>query len=268
MMRRVNVLLKTGLPLLVIMICALGYLFMPNDPFHVDLSSRFLAPSAAYPLGTDHLGRCLLSRLLEGGRTTLGIVVAASVIVAVLGTGLGLLAGQIGPDKALFLESVLNAVTALPPVAYLIIFIGAWGNGFLTMIFAVTISLLLRLIKLVKTRTEIEWGKAYVMCAIAAGASKAHLLAIQIAPNVIKDVIRFICLSCADTIMVITGFSFIGLGLGDNVIDWGMMVSEARSFIILRPDLILYPIGTIFACTLSFNVLGRQIEEKGGDGRA
>lgn len=254
---------KIGLLIFVVAVCALGFLFSPNDPFHVDMAHRFLGSSLQYPFGTDHMGRCILSRLLEGGKVTVGVVLLGSAIVFVLGMILGILAGQVKSGKGIVMESFLNAVTALPPVAYLIVFIGAWGNGVFTMVFAVTISLLLRLIKLVKTETEIELSKAYVLCAVASGVSKPNLLFYHIAPNVMRDAIHYICLSCADMIVIITGFSFIGLGLGDNVIDWGMMVSEARGFLILKPEVMLYPVGAILLCTLAFNLLAREIEKKG-----
>ena len=96
-----------------------------------------------------------------------------SVTVSVLGTLIGLLMGGGKNGKNLILEGVLNAVTAIPPIAYLIIFIAAWGNSVFTMVVAVSASLLLRVIKLVQTRTEIEQGKAYVMCAVASGARRA-----------------------------------------------------------------------------------------------
>lgn len=127
-----------------------------------------------------------------------------------------------GRRRNILAESILNAVTAIPPVAYLIIFIGIWGNSIPTMLVALTASLVLRMIKLVKTLIEGEYDKAYIMCAIACGASKMRIMLVHILPNIIRDVVQFICLSCAEMIIAISGFSFIGLSLGDDVIDWGI----------------------------------------------
>ena len=181
------------LPLLVLCVCAFGFVFAPNDPELVDLTKKFLAPCPEFPLGADNLGRCVLSRLLYGGRTTLGIVLVGSVTVSVFGTLIGLLMGSGKNGKNLILEGVLNAVTAIPPIAYLIIFIAAWGNSVFTMVVAVSASLMLRVIKLVQTRTEIEQGKAYVMCAVASGAKPSRILFVHILPNLIWDVLHFIC---------------------------------------------------------------------------
>ena len=214
-MRKHSFVAKAGLilPLLVLCVCAFGFLLAPNDPDLVDLTKKFLSPCSEFPLGTDNLGRCVLSRLLYGGRTTLGIVLVGSVTVSVLGTLAGLLMGGGKNGKNLILEGVLNAVTAIPPIAYLIIFIAAWGNSVFTMVVAVSASLLLRVIKLVQTRTGIEQGKAYVMCAVASGARPRRILFVHILPNLVWDVLHFICLSCADMTLSIVSFSFIGLGM-------------------------------------------------------
>ena len=227
-----------------------------------DSALAFTKPNGEFWFGTDNLGRCVLSRLLYGGRTTLGIVLVGSVTVSVLGTLVGLLMGGGKNGKNLILEGVLNAVTAIPPIAYLIIFIAAWGNSVFTMVVAVSASLLLRVIKLVQTRTEIEQGKAYVMCAVASGARPRRILFVHILPNLVWDVLHFICLSCADMTLSIVSFSFIGLGMGDNVVDWGSMVSETHHYLLSYPGLTLYPVLMIVVCTMAFHTLGRWIERR------
>src|SRR5699024_5588533 len=126
-----------------------------------------------------------------------------------------------------------------------------------------TVSLILRMIKLVKTKTELEYNKAYVLCAVASGASRFRILLVHILPNLIRDAFRFSCLSAGEMILSISGFSFIGLSLGEGVIDWGSMVSEGRTSFGLAPGLVLYPMLFIFLCVLSFNLLGRQLESGG-----
>lgn len=252
------------LPILIIVFFFVGFLFAPNDPMKSNLLIRFQAPCAEYPFGTDQLGRCILSRILYGGWTTLGIVLGSSVVIFVLGTVIGMVTSRAVMKENSLVDGLINAVTAIPPIAYLIVFIGAWGSGAKTTLFALTISYILRYIKLVRTRTDMEMGKAYVMCAIASGASKVRILMFHILPNLIAEMIRFLCLSCADMILAITGFSFIGLGLGDNVVDWGSMVLDARGALVLHPTIILYPIGAVVVSTLCFNILGRRLTEKGG----
>ena len=243
------------IPTLVIIFFFAGFLFAPNDPMKSNLLERYADPSAEYPFGTDALGRCILSRILYGGWTTLGIVF-------LLGTVIGMVTSRAVMKENALIDGLINAVTAIPPIAYLIVFIGAWGSGAKTTLVALTVSYILRYIKLVRTRTDMEMGKAYVMCAIASGASKLRIMLIHIFPNLIAEMIRFLCLSCADMILAITGFSFIGLGLGDNVVDWGSMILDARGALVLHPTMILYPIGAVILSTLCFNVIGRQLTTK------
>ncbi len=186
-----------------------------------------------------------------------------SAIVILLGIFFGILLAKTGRRRNILAESILNAVTAIPPVAYLIIFIGIWGNSIPTMLVALTASLVLRMIKLVKTLIEGEYDKAYIMCAIACGASKMRIMLVHILPNIIRDIVQFICLSCAEMIIAISGFSFIGLSLGDDVIDWGVMLSDARALAGTHPQLLFYPIFFIFISSLCFNYLGRLLEKEG-----
>lgn len=254
--------LSIMLPIIFIAFCVLGSFFSPNDPYQAKVMDKFLGASMKYPFGTDEMGRCVFSRILTGGRVTIGIVLLGTLIVGIIGSIIGMSLGKNGATKNILLDSVLNAVTAIPPVAYLIIFIGIWGNSIPTMLVSLTASLVLRMIKLVKTQTEIEMNKAYIMCTISCGASRLRILYGHILPNIIHEIIHFLCLSCAEMIMTISGFSFIGLTLGDNVIDWGSMLSSARNMMGARPMLLLYPVVFIFLSTLSFNMLGKAIEKE------
>lgn len=262
-MKRKKRILSYIIPVLILLFFLFGFLFAPHNPTAADIQNKYLSGSKEYPFGTDNFGRCEFSRILEGGKTTLGIVLVGSFIVIVLGIFFGILLAKTSRRRNVFAESILNAVTAIPPVAYLIIFIGIWGNSIPTMLVALTASLILRMIKLVKTLIEAEYDKAYIMCAIACGASKIKIMLIHILPNIIRDIVQFICLSCAEMIVAISGFSFIGLSLGDDVIDWGVMLSDARALAGTHPELLMYPIFFIFVSSLCFNYLGRLLKKEG-----
>lgn len=261
-MRSFKNLVTVLFPILVLSFFTFGFLIAPHNPDYVDMSIRFLPPSKAYPLGTDDLGRCVFSRILYGGRTTLGIILVGSVLIITLGLVLGLPMGSSKGRGKLALESILNAVTAIPPIAYLIIFISVMGNGVSTMLIAVVLSSFLRMVKLVKTRTEVELGKAYILSAITSGAGKAHILFVDVLPNLLWDVLHYILLSAADMVITIVSFSFLGLGMGDTIIDWGVMIAELHQFVIAHPGLTFYPVIAIVVCALSFNVLGRKLEQE------
>lgn len=249
------------LSILLLLFFCVGFFFAPNDPFKVDTMARFGNANEQYPLGTDILGRCIVSRLLYGGTATVGIVVLGGVVVSFLGIVIGLFIAREKSKHHIIFDSFLNAITAIPPIAYLIIFIAAWGNGIFTMLVAITLSLFLKMIKIVKTRAEVELQKAYIMCAYTSGASRHSILFFHILPNLLADVVRYICLSSADMILAIVGFSFIGLGLGDNVIDWGTMISDSHHVILSYPQMTVLPVVCIFLATFSFILLGRCVEK-------
>lgn len=135
------------IPTLVIIFFFAGFLFAPNDPMKSNLLERYADPSAEYPFGTDALGRCILSRILYGGWTTLGIVLGGSLIVFLLGTVIGMVTSRAVMKENALIDGLINAVTAIPPIAYLIVFIGAWGSGAKTTLVALTVSYILRYIK-------------------------------------------------------------------------------------------------------------------------
>ena len=128
--------ISIAIPIIILISLSFGFIFKPNGPHKTHILEKYAAASETYPLGTDALGRCELSRLLEGGKATIGIVVLGAAIVLVLGTALGLLFARTNGRSGVLSDSFLNAITAIPPVAYLIIMIGIWGNSIPTMITA------------------------------------------------------------------------------------------------------------------------------------
>jgi len=182
------------IPLLIVIFFFLGFLCAPNNPMEAHLLNRFASPSRGYPFGTDSLGRCIFSRLLYGGWTTLSIVLGGSLIIFLLGTAIGMVTSRGVIKENALIDGFINAVTAIPPIAYLIVFVGAWGSGAKTTLIALTISYILRYIKLVRTRTDMEIGKAYIMCAIASGSFRdnGRFADLQRACNILIEVMPFI----------------------------------------------------------------------------
>lgn len=246
--------------LLVLLLCFLGFMFAPNDPDKIDLTNRLAGCSSQFPFGTDIQGRCLLSRILYGARTSVGIVAISFMLIIITACPVGLFFGLKQKFLPWFWDTVLNTITALPPIVYLMVFIGAWGNSVNTTFLALTLGVFPRLVKLVKTKTEIEMEKAYVLSAKVSGCRTFRLLFRHIFPNCLKEIISYMSLMCAEMIMMITSFSFIGLGLGDNVKELGAIIEDAHKVILLRNDIMLYPIIIVIIIALSFNLVGQEVE--------
>lgn len=256
--------IRLGVPVFILFLLFTAFLFAPHSPIKTNARMRFAPPSRDYPMGTDELGRCVFSRIAYGGRTTLTMVIAAAAGIFVFGTGLGMLTAKKIMKHSFITEALINAATAIPPIAYLIIFIASWGSGIFTTLFALIVSYMLRYIKLAGTQIDIEYDKAYVLCAMSLGASKVRIIVVHILPNIAGLLIRYLCLCSADMILAVTGFSFIGLGLGDSVVDWGSMILDAKNAVLSQPLLILYPMGAVFLAAVSFNVLGNAIVKEEG----
>lgn len=219
-----------------------------------------MSPDITYPFGTDIQGRCLLSRILYAAKTSMGVVLMAFVLVILTACPIGLVMGYQKKTTSWIGDSILNTITALPPIAYLMVFIGAWGNSVATTFIALTLAILPRLVKLVKTKTELERNKAYVSSAQVSGCSTVRLLFRHILPNCSKEIISYMSLMCSEMMVMITSFSFIGLGLGDQVKDLGTVIQEAYQVLLLRSDIMVYPVVMVVLITLSFNLLGQEVQ--------
>ncbi|MBS5966328.1 MAG: ABC transporter permease [Peptoniphilus harei] len=250
------------LVILIISPIILGYL-IPNSPFHVDVTNKFAGYSRDYLLGTDHLGRCELSRILLAGKITLKLVIISSFLIGVIGTVLGLILSMNDGVFKMVTLSIIDSITAIPTIIYLVIVVGMLENRVVTVILSLVFSITLRLIKFVLVLSQEEQKKAYCSCAKCLGASNFRIAFVHILPNIIYRILSYISLSCAEIIMTISGFSFIGINLGDTKIDWGYMLNEGRAYYNIKPTLMIYPMVLIIFFTFIFNVLSNQIKEKG-----
>lgn len=243
----------------ILLCCALAFVFAPNDPFQVNLSQRLIKANTQYPLGTDTMGRCVLSRLMYGGRETIALVIVGGITMAIIGSVFGVLMGYFQDRFYWIGEAFLYAFTAFPPMVYLIIFVSTMGSGIFTTMMALILSNIVRVIKLVKTKTEQEKSKAYVYCAEASGASKMRIAFRHILPNLLGEIAVYVSLTCADMILLTTSFAFVGIAMmGSGVVDWGTMIADASTVAAIRPELMIYPAIGIFICTFVFNMLGEE----------
>lgn len=250
--------ISIGIPILMM----LSYLFAPNDPLEANVLNKFASSSMEYPLGTDQLGRCILSRLLYGGQVTIGITLFASAIVFFLGTFFGILFSFFRGITLTVLKSILNAITAIPPIVYLLVLVGVMGNSISTMIIALVFSTIFRLIKIAMSHSEEEQSLAYIKCAVASGASKFRLASIHILPNIVISIIQSLCLTCSEMIAAIAGFSFIGISLGNEVVDWGTMIDEGLNYLNREPMLVVWPVIFVLIASLCFNTIAKVLLER------
>jgi peptide/nickel transport system permease protein len=240
------------------------------DPAAVDLLDRFGGPSAAHPLGTDELGRDMLLRLLEGGRVSLTIGIAAALGAAIVGTTVGLIAGYLGGWADRLLMRFTDGVIALPLLPLLIV-LAALDPGKLGVPEALVHSNVLSLLRivilavlvgwttaarLVRSATLVTKGRDFVRAAQSLGAGTPHILWRHILPNVLGPLVVATTLSVGDIILLESVLSFLGLGVQPPLASWGSMLSNAEELITAAPLLAIYPGAMIFLTVIACNLLG------------
>jgi peptide/nickel transport system permease protein len=242
----------------------------------IDLLNRLTGPTPLHPLGTDELGRDVLLRLMQGGRISLVIGVAAAIAAAAIGTLIGLSAGYLGGWTDRLLMRVTDAVIALPLLPLLIV-LAALDLDKLGIPTSLARSNDISLIRIVALAVLIGWTTAarlvrgaalvtrnrdFVRAARSLGAGVPHILWRHILPNVMGPLIVATTLSVGDVILLESVLSFLGLGVQPPLASWGSMLSNAQELIASAPWLAVYPGLMIFLTVVAFNLLGDGLQKR------
>jgi len=261
---RKNPLAATGLMLvLAFVLCALlAPWIAPRDPAFIELPARLAAPSAQHWLGTDELGRDILSRLLYGARISLlvgGSVVAASLF---LGLIFGSLAGYYGGllDR-IFTVIVMNAFLAFPGFLLAIAFVAFLGPGLFNLILALSIGGWVGYARLVRAQVLATREREFVEAARALGASDWRVITRHILPNIIQPVIVQAAIGMAGAVLAEATMSFLGLGVPPPTASWGSMLNDGRAHLFDAPHQVLFPAVAIMLAVLSFNFIGDGLRD-------
>ena len=246
------------------------------DPGAVDLADRLGGPSPAHLLGTDELGRDVFLRLMEGGRVSLAIGIAAALTAAALGTTVGLFAGYLGGWADRLLMRLTDGVIALPLLPLLIV-LAALDLAKLGLPARLVQSDEIGLFRIVALAALIGWTTAarlvrgaalvtknrdFVRAARSLGAGTPHILVRHILPNVMAPLIVATSLSVGDVILLESVLSFLGLGVQPPLASWGSMLSNAQELIGSAPLLALYPGTMIFLTVVACNLLGDGLQRR------
>ncbi len=240
----------------------LGPPLAPHDPTAANLGTALAWPSAAHPLGCDHLGRDVFSRLLHGARLSVGLSVAAVVVSGAAGTVLGMVAGRVG---GLFSEAVGRAVdvlVAVPAVLLGLLLAAILEAGAGTLLLAVLLTGWTPFARISHALTQKVGAREYVTAAVAVGAGEGQVLYRHVLPSVAGPMLAHACLQFANFLLAIAGLSFLGLGAQPSTPEWGAMLAEARPYLESRPLLVLAPAGAIVSAALAVTVAGRSLERR------
>ena len=233
----------------------------PHDPALVDPASSFASPSLVHWLGTDNLGRDVLSRLMYGARWSLGIVVVATVLIMSVGVAVGVVAGYTGGLLDDVLMRLVDTVLSVPTLLLGLAIVGTLGPGIGSMTIGLASIWWVGYARVVRGLVLALRERGFVDAARALGASDGRIVLVHILPSVLPSVAVLASLEMGELILAISGLSFLGLGVQPPTPEWGAMLNDGRSFFFTAPQLVLYPGLVITAAVLGFNLLGDGLRD-------
>jgi peptide/nickel transport system permease protein len=258
-----NGLAMAGLVTAVVMIALslAAPLLAPYSPSAQDLAGRLAAPSAAHWLGTDELGRDLLSRVLYGGQITLGMVVAVVLLVAPVGLAVGSIAGYLGGFADRVLMRLTDIFLAFPRLVLALAFVAALRPGISSAIIAIALTAWPPYARLARADTLTVRGTDYIAAVRLTGASAGRIILRHIVPLCLTSVIVRVTLDMSGIILTAAGLGFLGMGAQPPTPEWGTMIAASRSFILAQWWVPTIPGVAIFVASLAFNLLGDGLRD-------
>jgi peptide/nickel transport system permease protein len=234
--------------------CVFAPVVAPYGMSEQNFAESLAGISARHLLGTDKMGRDILSRLLYGGQVTLLSALGVVAISAVIGIPLGLYAGYFRGWADAVIGRVCDVFIALPSLLLVFVFMAALGRGMSSAVIAMGVAYVPMLARMVRSLTLMEKNKGYVEAARSLGFSDARIVFRHILPNCIPTILVQFALDLGYAILGLAGLSFLGLGVQPPTADWGAMLNEGRSFLLNAPQLALAPGLVIVVVVLAINI--------------
>ncbi|TME94281.1 MAG: ABC transporter permease [Chloroflexi bacterium] len=240
----------------------LGPLVIAIDPYQQDLRGSLLAPGdAGHVLGTDNFGRDVLLRLVDGGRVSMTVGLAAVSVSLAIGGLIGLFAGYFGGWTDRILMRIIDVKLAFPGILLALVIVTVLGSGLEKVMIAVGIGGIPRFARVVRGSVLNTKGELYVEAARSIGASDRRIMFVHLVPQVLGPVITIGTFGLATAILSTASLSFLGLGAQPPTAEWGLMLSEARRFIRIAWWLAVFPGVTVTSVVLAANLLGDAVRD-------
>jgi len=250
-----------------ILIAIFAPILAPYSPAEIHEGKLRLPPSFIidgdknFILGTDDLGRDLLSRLIYGSRISLAVGLCVVLISTSIGTILGTISGYYGGWVDKILMRMTDLIMALPSILFAIVVVAITGPGIINAILAVSLVAIPNILKIIRAQVMSEKHKQYVMAQKLIGASDLKIMFKEILPNCLAPLIVQATLGFSDGILNCAALGFLGLGAQAPMPEWGVMLSDARSFIESGPWMVALPGLCIFLVVIAFNILGDGLRD-------
>lgn len=247
---------------LLVLAAAFGPLIMPHDPDAVMLADRLMGPSAQHWLGTDHLGRDILARLIAGARVSLGTVAATMVLILGSGLAVGGAAGFLGGRTDRILMRVADVFLTFPTLILALFMIGVLGTGLINVVVAIALTHWAWYARLVRGIVLSLRHRDFILAARMSGCGSLHIFVRHLLPAVTSQLVVLATLDIGHIMLHVSGLSFLGLGVRAPTAEWGVMIADARQFVWTQPTLMLWPGLALFITVMAFNRLGDALRDR------
>lgn len=233
----------------------------PADPYAVDVPHRLAKFSRAHPLGTDGLGRDLLTRMLYGGRKSVLLTLAVTALITFVGVSLGILAGMRGGLIDRLVVQVVDVVQAVPLVIVSMVTIALLGAGTTKLIFVIAVLGWPRHTRVVRAATLSLREREFIEACRVLGASRRRIAWRHIVPNVVRPVVVISTLDVGRILLLVSTLSFLGFGARPPAPEWGSMLADARRYFFVAPRLLIIPGVAIFLVAWAANLCGEGLRD-------
>ena len=260
-LRRDPMALAAGLVLLIIIGAAVFAPWLaPADPFKASMIKRLLPiGSPGFLLGTDELGRDMLTRLMYGGRLSLLMGVVPVLAAFGIGTAIGLFAGYVGGKVNMIIMRVLDVFYAFPSVLLAVAISGALGPGMSNSLLALTLVFVPQVVRVAESVTTQVRQLDYIEAARMSGAGAFSIIRVHVLGNVLGPVFVYATGLLSVSMILASGLSFLGLGVKPPEPEWGLMLNTLRSAIYVNPWIAALPGALIFVTSIAFNLLADSV---------
>jgi peptide/nickel transport system permease protein len=251
-----------GLTLLLLIVALTAPWIAPYDPLAQNLPARLAAPSAAHWMGTDELGRDIISRIIFGTRVSMLVSVSVVFGAGIIGLAVGAVAGYFGGWFDNLINVVLiNAFLSFPGILLAIAFAAFLGPGLDKVILALVVTGWAGYARLARAQVLQAKEMEYVLAARSLGASHARILTRHLLPNIVQPLLVQATIAMAGAILAESTLSFLGVGVLAPMPSWGAMLNDARGHLFDAPHLVIFPALAVMTAVLAFNLLGDALRD-------
>nr|WP_276564938.1 nickel ABC transporter permease subunit NikC [Brevibacillus halotolerans] len=247
--------------ILMILLALFAPFLSPNDPNLVDITQKLQGPSSKFPLGTDHLGRCIWSRLIYGTRTSLGTAFFVMGFTMLISLPVGIFAGYRGGWVDYLFMRICDIFMAFPSLLLSLALIGILGPGLGNMIFAMVLVQWVFYARIIRGMVLSVKEQPFILAAKVCGTPKLVIVLKHILPTIVSQVVVLAFMDIGGVVLAISGLSFLGLGIQPPGAEWGMMINDSKPFFRNNPSLMLYPGMMILLVVIAFNLFGEALRD-------